>query len=213
MTEDDGETVSRRALMRAAAGGALVGAAGAAGTASAQEATETESGGDGDGGGGGGYTWTVEMNDENVYEPENIQVRPGDTVVWENVGSADHSVTAYAENIPDDADYWATGGFGSEEAARNGWPDGAVGGGETYERTFEVEGTHEYFCIPHESVGMVGAVEVTPDAPTPTPTPEPAAPALPAEAKAVGVGAAAAMFSTLGLAYAFVKYGGSGGEE
>jgi plastocyanin len=221
MTEDDGETVSRRALMRAAAGGALAGAAGAAGTASAQEATETATAtgtatateGSSGGGGGGGYTWTVEMTDENVYEPDSIKVRPGDTVVWENVGTADHSVTAYQENIPDGANYWASGGFGSEEAARSSWPEGAVGGGETYEYTFETEGTHEYFCIPHEAVGMVGSVEVTPDAPTPTPTPAPAAPALPTAAKAVGVGATAAMISTLGLAYAFIKYGGSGGEE
>jgi plastocyanin len=217
MTEDDGGTVTRRALMRAAAGGALAGAAGAAGSASAQEETETESGTEtdegGDGGGGGGNTWTVEMTDENVFEPQELEVRPGDTVVWENVGSQDHSVTAYEDGIPEGADYWASGGFGSEQAARDGWEEGAIGGGETYEHTFEVEGTHGYFCIPHETVDMVGTIEVTPDAPTPTPTPEPAAPALPPAAKAVGVGAAAAMASTLGLAYAFIKYGGSGSAE
>ena len=241
MTEEGSETLSRRTLLRAVAGGAV--AAGASGAASAQE-TETETptptgdgtatgtptgeggdgtatgtptgeGGDG-GGGGGGFTWTVDMTDENVFIPEDLQVRPGDTVSWVNVGTVGHTVTAYEDDIPEEAEFFASGGFDSEEAARNGYPDsGVIGGGESYEHTFTVEGTHEYFCIPHESIGMLGTIEVTPDAPTPTPTPAPevVGPALPESAKAVGVAAAAAMASTLGLAYAFIKYGGGGSAD
>jgi plastocyanin len=217
MIDEDGETLSRRALMRAAAGSALAASAGAASAQETETATPTGTGtstGSGGGGGGGGATWTVEMTDENVYEPAERQVRPGDTVVWENVGSSGHTVTAYGDQIPDGANYWASGGFGSEEEARNGYPDqGVIDGGGTFEHTFQTEGTHGYFCIPHEGTGMKGTIEVTTDAPTPTPTPDPAAPALPPTAKAIGVAAAAAMASTLGLAYAFLKYGGRGGEQ
>jgi plastocyanin len=31
---------------------------------------------------------------------------------------------------------------------------------ETFEYTFEVAGTYRYFCVPHEAVGMRGAVIV-----------------------------------------------------
>jgi len=171
--------MKRRELLTAAgvAGG---GAVAAASPVAAQDETETSTptgGGTGtstpteSGSGGGGNTWTVEMNDSNVYEPAELAVRPGDTVVWENVGSADHSVTAYEDDIPDGADYWASGGFDAEDAARDAWADeGVVAGGETYEHTFETEGVHEYFCIPHETIDMVGSVEVSTDAPTPEPS-------------------------------------------
>jgi halocyanin-like protein len=173
-------------------------------------------GGGGQQGGGGPYTRTVEMTDENVYVPESLEVLPGDTVVWENVGTAGHTITAYEDEIPEEADYWASGGFDSEEAARDGWQEkGLIEGGGSYEHTFETEGTHGYFCIPHETAGMVGEIVVTPDA-APPETEAPAAaagPAIPEEAKAIGVAAAAAMASTLGLAYTFMKYGGASGRE
>ena len=112
-------------------------------------------------------TSTVELTDDHVYEPAAVQVRTGETVVWKNVGEIGHTVTAYEDGIPDDADYWASGGGDAEADARNGYPDsGLVEGGDSYEHTFETEGTHEYFCIPHESVGMVGTVDVVPATPT-----------------------------------------------
>lgn len=122
-------------------------------------------GGDGGDGGDGGGAPTVDMTDDLIYDPESITVSVGDTVVWENVGSVGHSVTAYDDGVPDGATYFASGGFDSEQAARDAYsvgdPDsGDVLEGETYEHTFETAGTYEYFCIPHESAGMVGTVEV-----------------------------------------------------
>jgi plastocyanin len=114
-----------------------------------------------------GTTHTVEMTDQLAFEPDSLTVAPGDTVVFENVGNAGHSVTAYGERIPEDADYWASGGFDSEQAAKNGYEfeggigSGNVGGSESWKHAFETEGTHEYFCIPHESGGMVGQIEVS----------------------------------------------------
>jgi plastocyanin len=119
------------------------------------------------GGGGGGTSHTVEMTDGLVFEPDSLTVAPGDTVVWENTGSAGHSVTAYEEDLPEGAEYWASGGFDSEQAARDAYSTtgsteetGNVPGGESWSHTFETEGTHEYFCIPHETGGMIGEIEV-----------------------------------------------------
>ncbi|PSQ19222.1 halocyanin [Halobacteriales archaeon QS_8_69_26] len=105
---------------------------------------------------------------------------------------------------------WASGGFESESAARGAWDDeGVVAGGETYEHTFEVEGTYEYFCIPHEGAGMVGSIEVAQD----TGGGEATGPAVTDSARTIVVATVAAMVSTLALAYTFIKYGGGRPEE
>ncbi|MUV90707.1 plastocyanin [Halapricum sp. CBA1109] len=80
------------------------------------------------------------MTDELRFEPATVTVGVGETVVWETVGSVAHSVTAVEDGIPADADYWASGGFDSEAAARSSYPDGSVGSGETYSHTFETAG-------------------------------------------------------------------------
>jgi plastocyanin len=97
-----------------------------------------------------------------AYEPETVEISQGDTVAWVHAGGEPHTVTAYGDGIPDDAGYWASGDFSSEQAAREGWEngEGAVQDGEYYERAFETTGTHEYVCIPHEAAGMVGEVVV-----------------------------------------------------
>jgi plastocyanin len=114
----------------------------------------------GDGGGGDGDN-VVDMTDGLVFEPETLTVSTGTTVTWETVGAQGHSVTAYEDDIPEDADYFASGGFDSQQAAVDAYPsEGNVPSGESYEHTFEVAGTYEYFCIPHEASGMVGTIEV-----------------------------------------------------
>jgi plastocyanin len=107
----------------------------------------------------------------NRFKPTDITVSAGSTIVWKNTSSSSHTVTAYADAIPDGAAYFASGDFESETAAREGWGsgDGSIYQDQTYEHTFEQPGTYEYFCIPHESV-MIGTVVVTPaatDAATP----------------------------------------------
>ncbi|ADQ68609.1 plastocyanin (plasmid) [Halogeometricum borinquense DSM 11551] len=179
--------------------GTVVGAAAlsaATGTAAAQE----------------GQQHTVEMTDGLVFEPDAITIAPGDTVVWENVGSIGHSVTAYEDDIPEGADYFASGGFDSEDAARSAYSagdpeSGDIAGGESYEHTFETEGTFEYFCIPHETVGMVGSVTVTPGGAAEE-NGGPAAPQVPDSAKTLAIATTIALTSVVGLTYFFLKYGG-----
>lgn len=101
------------------------------------------------------------------FRPEEITVEVGTTVTWENTSGHGHTVTAYEGGIPDEATYWASGDFDGERAARDGWEgdnSGVFYQGESYEHTFEVVGTHQYFCIPHEDSGMLGFVNVEPAA-------------------------------------------------
>ncbi|MFC7081048.1 plastocyanin/azurin family copper-binding protein [Halorussus caseinilyticus] len=155
---------------------------------------------------------TIDMTDGLVFDPEETTVAPGTTVVWENVGSVGHSVTAYEDEIPDEAQYFASGGFDSEEAARSAYPDGDIAGGETYQHTLEVEGTYGYFCIPHETAGMVAELTVSADAGGGDGDGG-AVPDIPESARVVGIVTMAAMVSVVLLAYFFLKYGGDYGLE
>ncbi|WP_394324841.1 plastocyanin/azurin family copper-binding protein [Haloarcula vallismortis] len=85
---------------------------------------------------------------------------------WLNTSKQGHSVTAYEDDIPDEADYFASGGFDTEQAARDNWGNSSGGTmfeGDDFTHTFEVLGEYAYFCIPHERAGMVGTVVVTED--------------------------------------------------
>jgi plastocyanin len=117
---------------------------------------------------GGGTTTEYDVGmGAKEFRPVELRVRPGTTVTWLNTNKQGHSVTAYEDRIPDGADYFASGGFDSEQAARDAWgasTDGTLFEGQSYEHTFEVPGTYWYFCIPHETGGMVGRVVVTEDA-------------------------------------------------
>ncbi|MBX0304027.1 halocyanin domain-containing protein [Haloarcula salinisoli] len=73
-----------------------------------------------------------------AFDPPAIRVDPGTTVVWEWTGNGgEHNVVA------------------DDDSFRSGDP---VSGDNTYERTFDTEGIHLYFCDPHDSLGMRGAV-------------------------------------------------------
>jgi plastocyanin len=140
---------TRRRMLRVC-GVALAGSvAGCGGSSSEPTATAT----------GTPTTRTVEMTDGLDFDPETVTIGVGDTVEWVTTGSVAHSATAYEDDLPDGAAYFASGGFGSEAAARQSYPEGSVGRDETYSHTFETAGEFPYFCVPHES-GMVGTVIV-----------------------------------------------------
>ncbi|WP_128904317.1 plastocyanin/azurin family copper-binding protein [Halorubrum amylolyticum] len=136
----------RRFLRRtgAAAGvGALTGLAGCAGV-------------------GGDPGYDVGMM-ASAFQPVEVTVAVGDTVVWETTSARGHTVTAYENAIPDEAEYFASGGYDGEETARDAWSrdfGGRLESGDRYSHTFAVAGRYDYVCIPHETGGMVGTVVV-----------------------------------------------------
>ena len=97
------------------------------------------------------------------FAPKELVVAPGTTVVWTNLDSVAHTVTA------DD------GSFDS----------GDFGRGETYSLTFTAPGRYQYYCIPHGMPGMedmAGVIIVeAPAAPAPMPEPAPEPMPLPEE--------------------------------
>lgn len=99
----------------------------------------------------------------NSFLPDEFTVGVDETVTWLNTGARRHTVTAYGAGIPDEAAYFASGGYESEMAARRAWVEsfgGVINPGERYEYAFDVPGTYHYVCLPHEGVGMDGHIYV-----------------------------------------------------
>ena len=82
------------------------------------------------------------VSNTKSFSPPAIKITPDTTVTWEWVeDNTDHNVVA------------TDGTFDS------GQPVSAAG--ETFEYTFETEGTHKYVSEPHADTGMKGVVVVT----------------------------------------------------
>jgi halocyanin-like protein len=199
----EGTDMSRRSFLRTAGGttAAAVAATAASGTAAAQE---IDYGGwfddvgnyDGTTDATGQGEVTVSVGAEGnggafAFDPPAIQVDPGTTVVFEWTGEGGQHNVVSEEGDDFQSDLVAEAGF-------------------TFEHTFEEEGITTYYCEPHLSLGMKGAVAVGDVASSgggeggggaPRPT-------VPDSAMSLGVATTFAMVATLGLAYFFLKYGG-----
>lgn len=126
------------------------------------ETTETDGNGHDDDHGSGHHSEqvgppvseaTVTMkstSDGYHFHPHVVRVTQGGTVQWV-CESGTHSTTAYhpdhgtPQRIPDGAAAWDSGTVSSPTA---------------FEHTFEVEGVYDYYCRPHEQMGMVASVIV-----------------------------------------------------
>ena len=86
-----------------------------------------------DGGGDGGTEVTIA---DFAFDPGDLTVSVGDTVTWTNDDDTDHTVTA------DD----------------DGFDSGDLGGGDTFEQTFDEAGEFSYHCSIHSQ--MTGTITV-----------------------------------------------------
>ena len=102
----------------------------------------------------------ISMTAGQVFDPEGASVTVGATVTFENASSEAHTVTAYENDLPAGADYFASGGAESEVEARKDIAAGLLKEGDSFEVTFSEPGTYKYFCIPHEGAGMKGSIVV-----------------------------------------------------
>ena len=99
----------------------------------------------------------IEMRSDAIgsrvwFDPIGLYVEPGATVRWivrENV----HTTTAYhpqndhhPRRIPESAVAWDSGFL--------------VHPGDHFDVTLTVPGVYDYYCMPHEAVGMVGRIVV-----------------------------------------------------
>lgn len=100
----------------------------------------------------------IEMRTEGgraFFEPVGVWVEPGTTIRFVRTGGV-HDTRSYS---PDNA----TGLMRIPEGAEP-WDSGMLGGllhpGSEFDVTLTVEGVYDYFCSPHEALGMVGRIVV-----------------------------------------------------
>ena len=204
MSSDD---VSRRAFMRTAGGAAA--AAGAAtataGTAAAQEVEpDWPSGAEGNVGsytdarGQDSVTISVGAGDQGLaFDPTLVWVDEGTTITWEWTGAGG------AHNVQ-------TVDGGGPASLDSGDPVGEEGATYEYETSGEDAGITHYHCVPHTAVGMHGGLAVGGDIATVEVGGGGSdAVFVPDAARALGIATFIAMVSTLGLAFVFMKYGGT----
>ena len=94
----------------------------------------------------------VSQEDKHFFDPDRLWIQPGDTVKWV-LQSMVHTTTAYHPQyfdkplrIPEKAEPWHSGVL--------------LEPGQSYERKFEMKGVYNYYCTPHQSLGMVGIIVV-----------------------------------------------------
>jgi plastocyanin len=96
----------------------------------------------------------VAMSDDDVFKPDTVTIVTGQTVRWENRGKKDeHSVTDDAKMADDAKDV-------SIPTGASPFHSGKINPGDSFEQRFEIPGTYNYVCVPHEEMGMKGRVVV-----------------------------------------------------
>ncbi len=95
----------------------------------------------------------VRMTDGLKFAPFKVTVHAGDTVEWRSESVLVHTVTADPDLAARQKDVHLP------EGAKP-FDSGNIDPGGTYRHTFPVPGTYRYFCIPHETAGMIGEVVV-----------------------------------------------------
>lgn len=104
---------------------------------------------------------TVYITEEPAFDPDLVEINVGETVMWTNNTTMLPTVTAYESDIPDNGEYFASGGYNSETFATIIYPfGGALESGESFDHTFETEGTYHYYSISPDHPRIEGIVEV-----------------------------------------------------
>jgi plastocyanin len=96
----------------------------------------------------------VTANNQNRFEQPTVTIRAGESVRWRNTGGVFHTVTFDPSRADDPTNVELPNGV---QPFNSG-----LGAGMSFSRRFTVPGTYRYICEPHEAVGMVGTVVVTP---------------------------------------------------
>ncbi|QKT03616.1 hypothetical protein HUS23_07225 [Ectothiorhodospiraceae bacterium 2226] len=95
----------------------------------------------------------VNMTHGFGFDPEEVVVPRGATVEWRNRSFFTHTVTADPARVKDPV-------HAQLPAGAEPFHSGRLRAGSVFRHTFEVPGTYEYVCLPHEGRGMRGRVRV-----------------------------------------------------
>ncbi len=95
---------------------------------------------------------TVDATNSLKFVPASVCLKAGGTITWKNVGNIFHTTTDSSSLAANPADAALPSGASSWNQPLN--PGGS------FSLKLTVPGTYKYFCIPHESLGMLGQITV-----------------------------------------------------
>ena len=95
---------------------------------------------------------TIDATDSLKFSPSTACLKAGGTVTWKNSGTIAHTSTDTPSLAAKAADSVLPAGAA---AWNHPLPAGA-----SWSLKLTVVGTYEYFCIPHETLGMIGSLTV-----------------------------------------------------
>ena len=104
--------------------------------------------------GGDAPAAVVHMTSQNKFVPASVTIKTGQSVKWVNDDAATHTVTTDPSQVANEDDVQIPTGA-------KPFNSNSVGQGKSFEQKFEVPGTYQYACAPHEGNKMVGKVVVT----------------------------------------------------
>jgi len=100
-----------------------------------------------------GMPATVAMSDGLRFEPPQVTVAAGATVLWRNGSPMLHTITA----TPTQA---STAGMVHLPAGAEPFESDSLSQGQTFAQQLTVAGEYRYICRIHEGSGMVGIITV-----------------------------------------------------
>jgi plastocyanin len=95
---------------------------------------------------------TIDATDTLKFSPSSACLKAGGTVTWKNTGAIPHTTTDTSADAAVASDSRLPAGAAS-------W-NHTLPGGASFSLKLTVAGTYKYFCIPHETLGMVGEITV-----------------------------------------------------
>jgi len=98
----------------------------------------------------------------NCFDPNVVNIAPGDTVTWTNNDKVGHTTTS---------------GQPSDNQTGTVWDSSLVAAGKSYSFTFQNAGDYKYFCMVHP--WMTGEIVVGGAVPTPSTPATPSTPSMP----------------------------------
>lgn len=104
--------------------------------------------------GGDAPAAVVHMTSQNRFVPAIVTIKVGQSVKWVNDDAATHTVTTDPSQLANEDDVQIPSGA-------KPFNSNSVGKGKSFEQKFDVPGTYQYACAPHEGDKMVGKVVVT----------------------------------------------------
>jgi plastocyanin len=110
-----------------------------------------------------GTTHEVQMIQEGMeykYMPAALTIKAGDTVIFKSVSGGLHNVQFYADSIVPGSAEMLDAAITNKQGPL---ASALVGEGDSITITFPAgipAGEYKFFCLPHQTMGMVGAITV-----------------------------------------------------